>query len=282
MNVKGTQVITDKSDPSITSYFRDIRRLSRITPDEEAELAKRIRQGDKEAEKQLIEANLRFVISVAKRYQNKGVNLSDLIQEGNLALIQAAKLFDETRGFRFISYAVWWIRQAMIKAISDQSRVVRVPINQIVYNRKINKFIDEYSKCYDVPPNEKDIEENTGLDSRLIYDYLNINNKPISLEKPIVDEDGLCLLDIMPNDTEPIDKELDVKDLSKITKNLLDKLSDRNHDIICMYFGIGVDAKSLENIGNKFGLTSERVRQLIQEILKKLRKRYKSTLMELI
>lgn len=282
MNIKGTQVITDKSDPSITLYFRDIRRLSRITPDEEAELSKRIQQGDKKAEKQLIEANLRFVISVAKRYQNKGVNLSDLIQEGNLALIQAAKLFDETRGFRFISYAVWWIRQAMIKAISDQSRVVRVPINQIVYNRKINKFIDAYSKDHDTPPNEKDIEENTGLDSRLIYDYLNINNKPISLEKPIVDEDGLCLLDIMPNDAEPVDKELDMKDLSKITKNLLDKLSDRNHDIICMYFGIGVDAKSLENIGNKFGLTSERVRQLIQEILKRLRKRYKSTLMELI
>lgn len=282
MNIKGTQVITDRSDPSITSYFRDIRRLSRITPDEEAELSKRIRQGDKKAEKQLIEANLRFVISVAKRYQNKGVDLSDLIQEGNLALIQAAKLFDETRGFRFISYAVWWIRQAMIKAISDQSRVVRVPINQIVYNRKINKFIDKYSKDHDTPPNEKDIEENTGLNSRLIYDYLNINNKPISLEKPIVDEDGLCLLDIMPNDTEPVDKELDVKDLSKITSNLLDKLSDRNHDIICMYFGIGIDAKSLDNIGNKFGLTSERVRQLIQEILKKLRKRYKSTLMELI
>lgn len=280
MNFKISQIATDRSDASLGLYFKDVRQQTRITPEEELELSKRIQQGDKKSEEKLINANLRFVISVAKQYQGKGLDLVDLIQEGNIGLIDSARRYNASKGVKFISYAVWWIRQAIIKAISDKSRTVRIPMNQIICMNKINKATKEFEQSYSRQPSSKELEELTNLDSEKINISLN-TNRSVSLESPIKDEDAGCLLDIIPNDTAPTDTETCKDDISYVLNKILDELPYRDQDIIRMHFGINMIPVPIEEIANKFGISGERIRQIIKEVLKYIRNSYKRELKEL-
>lgn len=280
---KISQSITDRQDASLGSYFKDVSRLSMISQDEEIELTKKVKEGDEKSMKRLVEANLRFVISVAKQYQNKGLPLVDLIQEGNLGMLQAAKLFDPNKGFRFISYAVWWIRQSIMKAISDQCRTVRLPMNQVVYISKINKEIENFEQSNGRKPSIDEIEELTGLDPNKISLALESMNRAVSLESPIKDEDGGCLLDIVQDNTsEPTDSRASNSDLSNELERILSKLSYRDSDVIRMSFGIGMNPMPNEEIARRFGIGSERVRQIQHSAIKYIRKNYIKELSELL
>lgn len=254
-----------------------------ITPEEEIELTKRIRSGDKEAIDKLVRANLRFVISVAKQYQNKGLTLVDLIQEGNIGLIEAAKRYDETRGFKFISYAVWWIRQAIIHAISEQCRTIRIPMNQVVYINKINKASDKLEQKNGRKPSIEELEEETNLDSSKIALTLTSVNRSISLETPFKDEEAGCLLDVIPNsNSDEADEYSARNDLSNSIEFVLSKLPFRERDILRMSFGIGMPAMQNEEIADRFGVGCERVRQIQKEALNKLKVEYGDVLRELL
>lgn len=281
-NFKICQSITDRKDASLRIYFKDVSKLSMITPEEEAELSRRIQEGDKKAEEELVTANLRFVISVAKQYQNKGLDLVDLIQEGNFGLISAARKFNATKGFRFISYAVWWIRQAITKAISDQCRTVRVPMNQVVCISKIAKATEKFEQENGRTPSTEELAESTNIDSDKISLSLEATNRSVSLESPIHDEDVGCLLDVLPNGTEPTDEDASKQDLANVVKGILSKLSYREHDIIKMYFGIGMYPVPNIEIAKRFGIGGERVRQIIQGVLSKIRNNYQEELRELL
>ena len=280
---KISQSITDRQDASLNSYFKDVSRQPMISQEEEIELTKKIKEGNEAAVKKLVEANLRFVISVAKQYQNKGLALVDLIQEGNIGLIEAARKFDETRGFRFISYAVWWIRQAIIKALSDQCRTIRIPANQVVCMNKINKVIEQFEQQHGRKPSIGELEELTDIDHDTICLTMSAMNRSVSLESPIKDEDASCLLDIIPNDgAVSTDTEVSKNDLSNEIERILSKLSYRDRDILRMSFGIGMNPMTNEEIARRFGIGSERVRQIQHSAINYLRAKYINDLKELL
>lgn len=280
---KISQSITDRQDASLGIYFKDVSKLSRISSEEEIALAERIKQGDNSATEKLILANLRFVISVAKQYQNNGLSLVDLIQEGNLGILEAAKRWDPTRGFKFISYAVWWIRQSIMRAITDQSRTVRVPNNQIVNMNKINKAMDKLEQELNRPPSVEEIEKETEIPSDKITLTLSAINRALSLDTPFKDEEAGCLLDIIPNENSSRADDSIVKDstFNKIESILL-KLSNREGDIIRMSFGLGMMPMTHEEIAVRFGVGSERVRQIQNEALSKIKIKYSNELKELL
>mgnify|MGYP004515321411 FL=1 len=280
---KITQSITDRKDASLGIYFKDVSKLSMITPEKEVELTKRIKLGDKAAANELVTANLRFVISVAKQYQNKGLDLVDLIQEGNIGMLEAAYKFDETRGYRFISYAVWWIRQSIMRAISEQCRTVRVPMSQIVNMSKINKMSEKFEQKNGRAPSMEEIEEETNLDRKKINMSLASTYRSVSLESPLRDEDVSCLLDVLPNDnSESTDTTALKSDLIIEIERILSKLSYREQDVLRMSFGIGVQAMSNDEIANRFGIGGERIRQIQHSAISHIRNKYKNELSELL
>jgi len=282
-NLKISQSITDRKDASLGIYFKDVSKLSMITPEEEIELSRRIKEGDKKAEEKLVTANLRFVISVAKQYQNKGLDLVDLIQEGNFGMLQAARKFDANKGFRFISYAVWWIRQAITKAISDQCRTVRVPMNQIVCMGKVNKATEKFEQENGRSPSMIELEDSTNLNPEKISLSLAASNRSVSLESPIHnDEEASCLLDIIPNGSEPADEAVSKKDIPIAVEKALGCLSNREHDVIRMFFGIGMYPIPNVEIAKRFGIGGERVRQILHTALDKMRNIYGEELKELL
>ena len=280
---KITQSITDRKDASLGIYFKDVSKLSMITSEKEVELTKRIKLGDKAAANELVTANLRFVISVAKQYQNKGLDLVDLIQEGNIGMLEAAYKFDETRGYRFISYAVWWIRQSIMRAISEQCRTVRVPMSQIVNMSKINKMSEKFEQNNGRAPSMEEIEEETNLDRKKINMSLASTYRSVSLESPLRDEDVGCLLDVLPNDnSESTDTTALKSDLILEIERILSKLSYREQDVLRMSFGIGVQAMSNDEIANRFGIGGERIRQIQHSAINHIRNKYKNELSELL
>lgn len=280
---KITQSITDRKDASLGIYFKDVSKLSMITPEKEVELTKRIKLGDKAAANELVIANLRFVISVAKQYQNKGLDLVDLIQEGNIGMLEAAYKFDETRGYRFISYAVWWIRQSIMRAISEQCRTVRVPMSQIVNMSKINKMSEKFEQKNGRAPSMEEIEEETNLNRKKINMSLASTYRSVSLESPLRDEDVSCLLDVLPNDnSESTDTTALKSDLIIEIERILSKLSYREQDVLRMSFGIGVQAMSNDEIANRFGIGGERIRQIQHSAISHIRNKYKNELSELL
>ena len=280
---KITQSITDRKDASLGIYFKDVSKLSMITPEKEVELTKRIKLGDKAAANELVTANLRFVISVAKQYQNKGLDLVDLIQEGNIGMLEAAYKFDETRGYRFISYAVWWIRQSIMRAISEQCRTVRVPMSQIVNMSKINKMSEKFEQKNGRAPSMEEIEEETNLNRKKINMSLASTYRSVSLESPLRDEDVSCLLDVLPNDnSESTDTTALKSDLIIEIEHILSKLSYREQDVLRMSFGIGVQAMSNDEIANRFGIGGERIRQIQHSAINHIRNKYKNELSELL
>ena len=280
---KITQSITDRKDASLGIYFKDVSKLSMITPEKEIELTRRIKLGDKAAANELVTANLRFVISVAKQYQNKGLDLVDLIQEGNIGMLEAAYKFDETRGYRFISYAVWWIRQSIMRAISEQCRTVRVPMSQIVNMSKINKMSEKFEQKNGRVPSMEEIEEETNLNKKKINMSLASTYRSVSLESPLRDEDVSCLLDVLPNDnSESTDTTALKSDLILEIERILSKLSYREQDVLRMSFGIGVQAMSNDEIASRFGIGGERVRQIQHSAINHIKNKYKNQSSELL
>jgi len=253
-----------------------------LTPEEEVELAKRIKNGDQAALEKLTKANLRFVVSVAKQYQNQGLSLSDLINEGNLGLIKAAQRFDETRGFKFISYAVWWIRQSILQALAEQSRIVRLPLNKVGSLNKINKAFSELEQAYEREPSAEELAEQLEISTDEVETTLGVASRHVSVDAPFVTGEDNSLLDVLENGTTGnTDSELEYKQsLRKEIERSLSTLTDRQCDVIKLYFGIGIEhPMSLEDIGDKFGLTRERVRQIKDKAINKLRSASRSKLL---
>lgn len=280
---KITQSITDRQDASLGLYFKDVSKLSLLSPKEEIELTRKVKNGDEKAIKKLIESNLRFVISVAKQYQGKGLPLVDLIQEGNLGLIQSAKLFNPDKGFRFISYAVWWIRQSIMKAISDQCRTIRVPMSQVVCISKINKASERFEQKHGRKPSPEELEQDTNIEVSKINSTLAYNNKAMSLDSPFSDDDVSCLLDVIPNDNAiPADTSTNKEDLVNGIEHVLSKLSFRDRDVLRMSFGIGMQPMSNDEIAKRFGIGTERVRQIQHSAINFIRKNYINDLKELL
>lgn len=244
-----------------------------ITPEEEVDLAKRIKKGDKVALEKMTKANLRFVVSVAKQYQNGSMTLGDLINEGNLGLIKAAEKFDETRGFKFISYAVWWIRQSIIQALAEHSRIVRLPLNRVSSLSKISKTFSELEQKYQREPSAEELAEALEISEKEVKKTLMSKSKKLSVDAPFTNGDGGCLLDVMENeDDEPVDSGLMQDSLQKEVQRALSTLSTRESEVIASYYGLYNESpKSLDEIGHEFGLTRERVRQIKEKATKKLR-----------
>lgn len=280
---KITQSITDRQDASLGMYFKDVSKQPRISVEEETELARRIKEGDQSASDKLVRANLRFVISVAKQYQNKGLPLVDLIQAGNEGLIEASTRWDETRGFKFISYAVWWIRQSIIRAISEQCRTVRVPMNQIVYMNKINKITEKFEQENERKPSIEELESETGIPADKISLNMSSISKTLSLDTPFKDEEVGCLLDVMSNENSPdADNIVMGESISKELEIVLSSLSYREGDILRMIFGLGMSPMTMEEIASRFGVGAERVRQIQHEALGKIRDNYSDVLRGLL
>ena len=245
------------------------------------ELAQRIRKGDRAALEKLTRANLRFVVSVSKQYQNQGLSLPDLINEGNLGLIKAAEKFDETRGFKFISYAVWWIRQSILQALAEQARIVRLPLNQVGSLNKISKALSKFEQDNERRPSPEELAEVLDIPVDKIADTLKVSGRHISVDAPFVDGEDNSLLDVLVNDDSPMaDKTLVNESLSKEIDRALSTLTDREKDIIRMFFGIGCREMTLEEIGDKFGLTRERVRQIKEKAIRRLRQNSRSKLLK--
>ena len=280
--LKITKSITNRESASLDKYLQEIGREDLITVEEEVELAQRIRNGDRIALEKLTRANLRFVVSVAKQYQNQGLSLPDLINEGNLGLIKAAEKFDETRGFKFISYAVWWIRQSILQALAEQSRIVRLPLNQVGSLNKINKAFSKFEQENERRPSPEELAEQLDIPVDKIADTMKVSGRHISVDAPFVEGEDNSLLDVMVNDDSPnADRALINESLSKeIERVLAHTLSDRERDIVKKFFGIGVTEMTLEEIGDEFGLTRERVRQIKEKAIRKLRPTPKSKLLK--
>ncbi|MCE5331214.1 MAG: RNA polymerase sigma factor RpoD/SigA [Bacteroidales bacterium] len=280
--LKITKSITNRESASLDKYLQEIGREDLITVEEEVELAQRIRNGDRIALEKLTRANLRFVVSVAKQYQNQGLSLPDLINEGNLGLIKAAEKFDETRGFKFISYAVWWIRQSILQALAEQSRIVRLPLNQVGSLNKINKAFSKFEQENERRPSPEELSEQLDIPVDKIADTMKVSGRHISVDAPFVEGEDNSLLDVMINDDSPnADRALINESLSKeIERVLAHTLSDRERDIVKKFFGIGVPEMTLEEIGDEFGLTRERVRQIKEKAIRKLRPNSKSKLLK--
>lgn len=269
--------ITRRENPSLEKYLQSIGRENLIGIDDEVELAQRIRKGDREALEKLTTSNLRFVVSVAKQYQNQGMPLSDLISEGNIGLIKAAERFDETRGFKFISYAVWWIRQGIMSALAEQGRSVRLPLNQVGMQNKICKSINQFLQENERIPSDDELAEILELSADKIGESRLSNSKAVSIDAPIGEEDGSTMNEILyDKDAQTTDETLMDESLSCEINRILDTLSPREKAIIQMSFGIGQHEESLEEIGMHFGLTRERVRQIREKSIRTLRKRTKN------
>ncbi len=272
--LKISKSITNRDSASLDKYLQDIGKVDLISVEKEVELAQRIRKGDQDALRQLTEANLRFVVSVAKQYQHQGLSLPDLINEGNLGLMKAAKKFDETRGFKFISYAVWWIRQSILQALAEQSRIVRLPLNQVGSVNKIYRFFSEFQQKYNREPTTQEISEELDITTKKIFQVLKAAGKHMSMDAPLTtDSDSNSLIDIMENEgTDPSDNYLIRESLLQEIERALSTLPEREALIIKHFFGVNDKELSLREIGDKLGLTRERVRQLKERALRKLRK----------
>ena len=268
-------------DNTLDRYLQEISRESMITIEEEVLLAQRIRQGDRRALNKLTSANLRFVVSVAKQYQNQGLSLSDLINEGNIGLIKAAEKFDETRGFKFISYAVWWIRQSILQALAEQSRSIRLPLNQVGLINKISKEIARFEQEHERRPSAEELSDILDIPVDKIEDTLQQSGRQISVDAPFVEGEENSLLDVLTNDDAPrTDHSLMDESLSTEISRSLSTLNDRERDILQMFFGIGCHEMTLEEIAEHFGLTRERVRQIKEKALRHMRHSYRSNLLK--
>lgn len=271
--LKISKQITNRESQSLDKYLQEIGKVDLLTPDEEVDLAKRIRDGDQLALEKLTKANLRFVVSVAKQYQNQGLSLGDLINEGNLGLIKAAQRFDETRGFKFISYAVWWIRQSILQALAEQSRIVRLPLNRVGSLNKISKTFSELEQRYEREPSPDELAEVLEVTSSEVVDTLKISGRHVSMDAPFVQGEENSLLDVLENDSEDTpDSTLMSDSLRREVQRALSTLTKREADVITLYFGLnGKHAMTLEEIGEKFNLTRERVRQIKEKAIRRLR-----------
>ena len=275
--LKITKSITNRESESLEKYLQEIGHEELLSTDEEVELAQRIRKGDRKALDKLTKANLRFVVSVAKQYQNQGLSLPDLINEGNLGLIKAAEKFDETRGFKFISYAVWWIRQSILQAIAEQSRIVRLPLNQVGSVNKINRMLSKFEQENERRPSVDEISERTDLPEDKVGEAMLANTRHVSVDAPFVDGEENSLLDILINNDAPMaDRQLVMESLREEISNVLNMLNDRERCVIKAFYGIGEPEMTLEEIGSKYGLTRERVRQIKEKAIRRLRSNTKS------
>ena len=279
--LKITKSITNRESASLDKYLQEIGRENLITVEEEVELAQAIKKGDRLALEKLTKANLRFVVSVAKQYQNQGLSLPDLINEGNLGLIKAAEKFDETRGFKFISYAVWWIRQSILQALAEQSRIVRLPLNQVGSLNKISKALQKFEQENERKPSAEELAIELDISVDKVKDSLKVSGRHISMDAPFVEGEDNSLLDVLVNDDAPLaDRTLINESLQKEIDRALSTLTDRESEIIKMFFGIGSQEMTLEEIGDKFQLTRERVRQIKEKAIRRLRQDSRSKLLK--
>ncbi len=270
--LKITKSITNRESESLEKYLQEIGKEELVSMEEEVELAQRIKKGDRKALERLTKANLRFVVSVAKQYQNQGLSLADLINEGNVGLIKAAEKFDETRGFKFISYAVWWIRQSILQALADQSRIVRLPLNQVGAVGKINRLLNKFEQENERRPSLDELSEQIDLPKDKIDEAMSISGHHISMDAPFVDGEDNSLLDVMVNDDSPMaDKQLVQESLRAEINSVLNILNERERNIIEAFFGINQPELTLEEIGAKYALTRERVRQIKEKAIRRLR-----------
>ena len=279
--LKSIKSITNRESASLEKYLQEIGKEELLTVEEEVELAQQIRKGDRKALERLTKANLRFVVSVAKQYQNQGLTLPDLINEGNVGLIKAAEKFDETRGFKFISYAVWWIRQSILQAIAEQSRIVRLPLNQVGSVNKINKALNKFEQENERRPSVEEIAASTDIPEDKVDDALKANSRHVSVDAPFSDDDGGSMLDIMTDTNAPsVDKELLMESLREELRKVLGTLKERERLVIKDYYGIDTEEKTLEEIGSRYGLTRERVRQIREKAIRKLRNNSNSSVLK--
>ncbi len=270
--LKITKSITNRNSDSLEKYLHDISKEELITPEEEVELAQRIKKGDQRALEKLTRANLRFVVSVAKQYQHQGLSLPDLINEGNLGLIKAAKKFDETKGFKFISYAVWWIRQCILQALAEQSRIVRLPLNKIGALNKIHKTFVELEQEHEREPTPDEVAEALELDEEKVASTIKLSGRHLSVDAPFQDGEDNSLLDVLENNEAPkADNTLINESLTKEIERTLNTLSEKERQVIRAFYGIGKKQKSLEEIGKEIGISRERTRQIKEKAIKRLR-----------
>ena len=270
--LKITKSITNRESAALDKYLQEISKEELISVEEEVELAQRIKKGDTRALERLTRANLRFVVSVAKQYQNQGLTLPDLINEGNVGLIKAAEKFDETRGFKFISYAVWWIRQSILQAIAEQSRIVRLPLNQVGSVNKINRVLSKFEQENERRPSVDEISEHLDLPKDKIDEAMSVNGRHVSVDAPFADGEDNTLLDVLVGDDTPAtDRELVIESLRSEINTALKILTVRERNVIEAFFGINCPEMTLEEIGAKFGLTRERVRQIKEKAIRRLR-----------
>lgn len=279
--LKITKSITNRESDSLDKYLQEIGHEELISVEEEVELAQRIKQGDRKALEKLTKANLRFVVSVAKQYQNQGLSLPDLINEGNVGLIKAAEKFDETRGFKFISYAVWWIRQSILQAIAEQSRIVRLPLNQVGSVNKINRALNKFEQEHERRPSIDEIADNVNLPQEKIEEAMKVGSRHVSVDAPFADGEDNSLLDVLPNNDSPMaDRKLVLESLREEINRALQTLNERERNIVEAFFGINQPEMTLEEIGDKYGLTRERVRQIKEKAIRRLRHNTKNKLLK--
>ena len=274
--------ITNRDSQAVEKYLQEISKISMITPEEETTLAQKIHMNDQRALEKLVKANLRFVVSVAKQYQHQGLSLSDLINEGNLGLIKAAQRFDETKGFKFISYAVWWIRQSILQALAEQARIVRLPLNKVGLTNRIQKAFSQLEQEFEREPSAEELAELLNMDIEEVTSSLGINARHVSMDTPLAEGEESTLLDVLENtNAEKTDNELaHIQSLKLEIERSLQTLTERQKEVICFFFGIGVDHPlSLEDIGERFNLTRERVRQIKDKAITKLRTQQKCHLL---
>lgn len=279
--LKITKSITNRKEPSLNRYLQEIGSEPPLTIEEEIDLAQRIRRGDRRALDKLTKANLRFVVSVAKQYQNQGLSLSDLINEGNMGLIKAAEKFDETRGFKFISYAVWWIRQSILQAIAEKSKMIKLPLNQVGTVNKISHASSKFEQQFERRPSLNEIADTLDLPEEKIEEAINASGRAVSVDAPLSDNEGNSLIDVIPNDSIPdTDEEMLMESLREEISRALNFLDERERVVIESYFGIGQPELTLEEIAHKCGLTRERVRQIREKAIRKLRNNTKNKLLK--
>ena len=279
--LKITKSITNRESESLEKYLQEIGKEDMISVEEEVELAQRIRKGDRQALERLTKANLRFVVSVAKQYQNQGLSLADLINEGNVGLIKAAEKFDETRGFKFISYAVWWIRQSILQAIAEQSRIVRLPLNQVGSVNKINRMLSKFEQENERHPSVEEISKEINLPEEKVDEAMSANTRHVSVDAPFSEGDEGSLLDVLINESSPMaDRQLVMESLQAEIKQALRILNERERNVIEAFFGINGPEMTLEEIGDKYGLTRERVRHIKEKAIRRLREGTKNKMLK--
>ena len=279
--LKISKSITNRESASLDKYLQEIGHEELLSVDEEVELAQKIKKGDRRALERLTRANLRFVVSVAKQYQNQGLSLPDLINEGNVGLIKAAEKFDETRGVKFISYAVWWIRQSILQAIAEQSRIVRLPLNQVGSVNKINRELNKFEQEHERRPSVDEIADRIDLPEDKIEEAMKVNNRHVSMDAPFVDGEDNSLLDVLADNDMPMaDKALVQESLRKEIDRAIELLNDREQKVVRAFFGIGSPEMTLEEIGEKYNLTRERVRQIKEKAIRRLRHNTKNKLLK--